>query len=305
MKTVREMVQDIMKERTTKEIKREKLLKIGLTENDISTLFFTERMVRRQGLKAAAADRARRQLLASYTFGVEIECYNARPETIGNIATRHGLDFRHEGYNHTDHRSHYKLVSDSSIHGNDPIECVSPILNNSGQGFDSLKACCETLNEAGARVNRSTGLHVHVGGNISEKQYANTFANYYYLEAVIDSFMAPSRRSGNTYCQPLHGNADRLTEAHTTTEVYRAMSGRYFKINSRAWSAHKTIEFRQHQGSTNYEKIAAWARFCIKLVHWSANHRLTAPVASISEIEFLTDQEKAYFTNRANTLATL
>lgn len=74
------MAQDIMKERTSKETKREKLLKIGLAENDISTLFFTERMVRRQGQKAAAADRARRQLLASYTFGVEIECYNARPE---------------------------------------------------------------------------------------------------------------------------------------------------------------------------------------------------------------------------------
>lgn len=115
------MAQDIMKERTSKETKREKLLKIGLTENDISTLFFTERMVRRQGLKAAAADRARQQLLVSYTFGVEIECYNARPATIGSIASRHGMDFRHESYNHTDHIAYYKLVSDASIHGNDPL----------------------------------------------------------------------------------------------------------------------------------------------------------------------------------------
>lgn len=302
------MAQDIMKERTSKETKREKLLKIGLAENDISTLFFTERMVRRQGQKAAAADRARRQLLASYTFGVEIECYNARPETIGNIATRHGLDFRHEGYNHTDHRSHYKLVSDSSIHGNDPIECVSPILNNSGQGFDSLKACCETLNEAGGRVNRSTGLHVHVGGSINERQYCNVFANYYYLEAVIDSFMSPSRRNGNTYCKPLHGNISEngLTAATTAREISNVFNGdRYYKINATAWGRHHTIEFRQHQGSTNYEKIAAWARFCIKLVHWSADNRLTAPVASINDIEFLTDEEKAYFTNRANALAAL
>ena len=302
------MAHDIMKERTTKEIKREKLLKIGLTENDIKTLFFTERMVRRQGLKAAAADRARRQLLASYTFGVEIECCNVRPDTIGIIANRKGLDFRNETYNHTDHRSHYKLVPDSSIRGNDPIECVSPILKNGKPGFDSLKACCDTLNEAGARVNRSTGLHVHVGGSINERQYCNVFANYYYLEAIIDTFMSQSRRNGNCFCKTLHGNIDEghLNAARSYSQIESAFHcDRYYKINATAWGRHHTIEFRQHQGSTNYEKIAAWARFCIKLVHWSADNRLTAPVASINDIEFLTDEEKAYFTNRANALAAL
>lgn len=262
-------------------------------------------MVARQGLKAQAADRARQQLLASYTFGVEIECYNARPATIGTIASRHGMDFRHEGYNHTDHRGHYKLVSDASIHGNDPCECVSPILGNTEQGFSSLKECCAILNESGARVNRSTGLHVHVGGNISERQYCNVFANYYHLENVINTFMAQSRRYGNTYCQSLHGNADGLATATTIADVQRSMDSRYFKINSRAWAAHHTIEFRQHQGSTNYEKIAAWARFCIKLVHWSADNRLTADVAAIDDIEFLTTDEKAYFKSRSQTLAAL
>ena len=147
-----------------------------------------------------------------------------------------------------------------------------------------------------------------MGGNISERQYCNVFANYYYLEAVIDSFMSPSRRNGNTYCKPLHGNISEngLTAATTAREISNVFNGdRYYKINATAWGRHHTIEFRQHQGSTNYEKIAAWARFCIKLVHWSADNRLTAPVASINDIEFLTDEEKAYFTNRANALAAL
>ena len=61
MKTAREQAEAIMKENTTKAEKRDKLLKIGLTETDIQNLFFTERMIARQGLKAAAADRARRQ----------------------------------------------------------------------------------------------------------------------------------------------------------------------------------------------------------------------------------------------------
>lgn len=308
MSTIREQAQAIMKEKATKAEKRQKLLKIGLTENDINTLFFTERMVARQGLKAQAADRARQQLLASYTFGVEIECYNARPATIGTIASRHGMDFRHEGYNHTDHRGHYKLVSDASIHGNDPCECVSPILGNTEQGFNSLKECCAILNESGARVNRSTGLHVHVGGQITERQYCNTFVNYFYLETIIDTFVSPSRRQGNRYCKAMLGeiNEARLNAANTHGQIESVFYGdRYYKINATAWSCHHTIEFRQHQGSTNYEKIAAWARFCIKLVHWSAENRLTADVATIDDIEFLTADEKAYFKSRQQAFAAL
>ena len=305
MRTIREQAQAIMKEKATKAEKRQKLLKIGLTENDINTLFFTERMVARQGLKAQAADRARQQLLASYTFGVEIECYNARPATIGTIASRHGVDFRHEGYNHTDHRGHYKLVSDASIHGNDPCECVSPILDGSNGGFDSLKVCCDSLNEIGAKVNKSTGLHVHVGGQITERQYCNTFVNYFYLETLIDTFMSPSRRQGNCYCKAMLGaiNEARLNAANTHGQIESVFHcDRYYKINATAWSRHHTIEFRQHQGTTDYNKISNWARFCIKLVHWSETHRLTAHVTNIDDIEFLTDAEKTYFKNRQNAL---
>lgn len=41
MSTIREQAQAIMKEKATKAEKQQKLLKIGLTENDINTLFFT------------------------------------------------------------------------------------------------------------------------------------------------------------------------------------------------------------------------------------------------------------------------
>jgi hypothetical protein len=78
---------------------------------------------------------------------------------------------------------------------------------------------------------------------------------------------------------------------------------RYYKINCEAWGRHHTIEFRHHQGTTDYDKISYWARFCIKLVHWSADHRLNAPVRSIDDVPFLTDDEKNFFKDRANAFA--
>ncbi len=307
---IRKEAQDIMKERSTQAVKREKLLSIGLTNSDIQQLFFAERLAKKIAKKERDAARqivedTLEQIFARYTFGVEIECYNARPSALVSNATQRGLQMQHEGYNHRDNDRYYKLVSDCSISGNDPIECVSPILDGSNGGFDSLKACCDTLNEVGAKVNKSTGLHVHVGGQISERQYCNTFVNYFYLETIIDTFVSPSRRQGNRYCKAMLGeiNEARLNAANTHGQIESVFYGdRYYKINATAWSCHHTIEFRQHQGTTDYEKISNWARFCIKLVHWSETHRLTAHVTNIDDIEFLTDAEKTYFKNRQNAL---
>lgn len=306
---IRKEAEDIMKERTSQAIKREKLLSIGLTNSDIQQLFFAERLAKKIAKKEREAARqivadTLEQIFARYTFGVEIECYNARPTALVNNATSRGLNMQHEGYNHNDNDRYYKLVSDGSIRGNDPIECVSPILNGNNGGFDSLKACCDTLNEIGAKVNKSTGLHVHVGGSINESQYCNVFVNYYYLETIIDTFMSESRRQGNCFCKPLSGiNEASLNSASSARQIESVFNcDRYFKVNATAWRRHHTIEFRQHQGTTDYEKISNWARFCIKLVHWSDTHRLTARVNSIDEIEFLTDAEKTYFKNRQNAL---
>ena len=316
---IRKEIEDIIKERASQTVKREKLLSIGLTNSDIQQLFFAQRLAKKIQRKARLAEQTETQteqivediltqIFDRYTFGVEIECFNVRLDNVGIIASNHGLDFRHESYNHIDNNTYYKLVADSSICGeNDDrgIECVSPILNGANGGFDSLKACCDTLNEACAKVNRTTGLHVHVGGDISERQYCNVFVNYYFLEGVIDSFMAPSRRH-NRFAKSLNDNIeiDRLMRCVNHDNVCACLhNDRYYKVNCMSWSRHHTIEFRQHQGTTDYEKISMWARFCVRLVHWSDNNILQATVTSIDDIEFLTDEEKTFFKNRAAAFA--
>lgn len=310
-KTLREQTNEIMAERSSQSVKREKLIKIGLTESDIRQLFFADRLAKKIAKQERAEARTTiveetiEQIIARYTFGVEIECFNVRPTELINNARERGLNMHHEGYNHNDNDRYYKLVSDCSINGVNPIECVSPVLHGDNNGFDSLKACCASLNAIDAKVNRSTGLHVHVGGNITEKQYCNTFANYYLLENVIDTFMSPSRRD-NRYASSLIGSCSGVLTARTFEGVREAMhNNRYFKINCMSWGRHHTIEFRQHQGTTDYNKISYWARFCIKLVHWSAENRLTETVRSINDIPFLNDDEKSYFMDRANTFANM
>ena len=237
----------------------------------------------------------------AFRFGVEIECLCPKQSIIDTF-TRQNVPFNFEGYNHRDNERYFKFVSDSSIRGIDPIECVSPVLSNK-DGFKRLEAACKALNEAGARVNKSTGLHVHVSvENMTDKQYCNVFVNYMFLENVIDSILAPSRRRGadcnEDWCRPLSSKMTKLLECRTISDVYDVYGTRYMAVNPEAYNRHRTIEFRQHQGSTDYIKISLWAKFCAKLVLWSSENRLSAPVASIDDIAFLTADEKRYFKTR-------
>lgn len=237
-----------------------------------------------------------------FTFGVEIECLMMRTRFVER-ANANGMAYQYQGYNHNDTRSYYKFVSDGSIIGADGIECVSPILEGSDEGFRSLENCCNTLNQAGAKVNRSTGLHVHIGiSGLTDKWFINIFMNYQKLERVIDTFMAPSRRGdNNTYCRSLIGYNFGFA-CSTIADVQRKLNSRYFKVNPVSVNRHGTIEFRQHQGSTDYEKISNWVRFCAKLVEWSGKNVLDREVTSIDQIPFLTDSEKDFFKRRAQTL---
>lgn len=168
----------------------------------------------------------------------------------------------------------------------------------------SLETCCKALNEANAQVNRSTGLHVHIGAqNLSDEAYINVFKNYQKLERVIDTFMARSRRANNSrWCRTLQGYD--FTWCTTKSDILDAMNGnRYFKVNACSYSRHRTIEFRQHQGSTDFEKISNWVNFCAKLVAWSKKNVLSSEASSIDEIPFLTAKEKSFFKSRAEVLA--
>lgn len=289
MKTLNDEVNEIKAANTSKATKKAALAKLGITPYEIDLLL--------EGVECATRGR--------FTFGVEIECFVNRG-AIRTAAERTGMAYEYEGYNHRDGHDYFKFTTDGSVRGMaDPIECVSPVLAGVN-GKNTLRNAVKTLNTAGANVNQTCGLHVHIGASkLTARQYCNVFVNYAYLEAVIDTFMAPSRRADNAfYAQTLQDHLYRLEQAVTIENVQRALdSCRYHKVNAESYRRHKTIEFRQHAGTVNYEKIINWVSFCGKLVIWSKKNRLTAPVASIDDIPFLTAEEKSFFKARASRLS--
>ena len=250
--------------------------------------------------KRPAADQ---NLTMRFTMGVEIECFGINKQSVINSLNAERIHAIATGYNHTDYTDTYKLGSDGSICGANSCEVVSPILHN----LDSLKKVCKAINEAGAQVNKSCGLHVHFGAqNFTVAQWVRIIRNYAAIEHIIDSFMPNSRRANNNgYCKSIARPASNLECRGATSmrDIYEAFShNRYYKLNVMAFTGHKTIEFRQHSGTTDFTKIEAWINFLRAFLEYSLNNEAIISASSIDELPFLTNDQKAYYNNRKSEL---
>ena len=215
------------------------------------------------------------------TFGVELEVIMPRNNdsdpgrtALAEALTAAGAQARSESYNHTT-RPYWKLTTDGSI-GYINSEVVSPILLGE-DGFHQLKIAVDAIDTFGCRVNRTTGLHVHVGARERFGQQVGFFKElvrtYAKFESTLDSLVAPSRRAtNNTYCGPVRWH-ERIEAATNINELRRAYGGnRFVKLNLEAFTAHGTVEFRQHQGTTNAQKVENWVKLCLRLVAHAAKN---------------------------------
>lgn len=212
----------------------------------------------------------------SRSFGIELEIVHRNQRQLRDAIRSRSIACEIEGYNHSTRR-YWKIVSDASVNGG--YELVSPVLKGES-GLDEVKAVCEALSEVGALINKSCGFHAHFGTDDFKESisvWRNLYINYATLEEDIDAFMPPSRRR-NTYCASLkvRGWREKMENARTLVELEKAITkrSRYFKLNSQSYWRHGTVEFRQHSGTIEFDKIRNWLLFCARLVELSKRERL-------------------------------
>ena len=311
-----EQIQSILNENGTKTSKIQKLLTLGLTRRQVADLAaggnygFVQNVYKRmmQEITQSAAQEATTVLpQLDYTFnrnfGVEIEAYNCTRERLARELTAAGIRVNVERYNHTDHTDHWKLVTDSSLSGNNTFELVSPILYGE-QGLEELEKVCWVLDLCNAKVNDSCGLHIHMDAAEFDLQtWKNLIITYKRLEKVIDYFMPLSRRN-NRYCKTLTTISETtINRASNISDLRAAFAhNRYHKVNLEAYARHRTVEFRQHGGSTNFTKMSAWIHFLAKMITFAKQGQVNAGT-TLQNIPFLTESEKLYLKIRTKKLA--
>jgi hypothetical protein len=282
-------VQNILNQSGTKTAKIQQLLLLGLTRKQVADLItngnygFVQNVYAKM-VQTGLFSTAQLPIPQNFSpitfarhFGVEIEAYNATKEKVKQALEQEGVAVTIESYNHTTRR-HWKIVTDGSLSGTNTFELVSPILQGQA-GLDELQKVCRALSTINVKVNKTCGLHIHFdAARFTLNEWKRIYINYARLEQTIDGFMPMSRRANNnTYCKGFKNITNfetKINTAQNLSAIETIFNSRYFKINPQSYARHNTIEFRQHSGTIEYEKINYWIAFLHNLVEYSKNNTI-------------------------------
>lgn len=310
-----EQINNILNQRITKTSKIQQLLLLGLTRRQVADLVtngnygFVQNVYKKMleagtfaPTTSASAFLPEIDYTFSRRFGVEIEAYNCTRERLARELREAGINVAVEGYNHTT-SEHWKLVTDGSLCGSNTFELVSPILEGES-GLRELEKVCWVLDFCDVKVNESCGLHVHMdAADFTMNTWKNLALSYKNIENVINAFMPTSRRN-NHYCKSLSGISERrILEANTVSNLRAAFGNdRYHKVNLEAYARHRTVEFRQHGGSTNFTKISNWVLFLGRMITFAQQAKVETGT-TLHNLPFLTNDQKSYFKLRTKKLS--
>lgn len=201
-------------------------------------------------------------------FGVEIEFTGCTRSQVERKLRELDPEFPVEiqGYNHRV-QNVWKLITDASVSSGPEgagLEAVSPILSGDA-GYKSLATMLKAIREAGGRVDRSCGIHVHHDANdMTPVQVAKLVAFYVENQSIMDQMVSQSRRSrnANRWCRPVDMDEHRRMQAAIKSQGNLADGyfDRYRTVNITSYPKYGTVEFRQHQGTLNARKITAWVK---------------------------------------------
>jgi hypothetical protein len=208
------------------------------------------------------------------TIGIELEVLDPlqMESTVIRQANAKGVKIVSRNYTHEVMKV-WKFVDDGSIHGR---ELVSPPLKPQTM-FLELRIILDILLANGYKVDRSCSVHCHHDASKYTNKRLRYFLNHVVKNEVnFDCLVSSSRRDGR-WCRSMKSELDCLVQSLDSSEMYRCNewgihqspngvhigsngrgNARYRKWNFHSFSAYKTLECRQHQGSLDFSKIVLW-----------------------------------------------
>lgn len=220
-------------------------------------------------------------------IGLEIEFFGVNYQKVVASLNRAGIAVSYKGYTHAVDRNAWKLVTDVSVTGTNTglgkgLELVSPPLTMA-EMERQLTIVSEVFNQIGAKVDKTCGIHVHHEiDDLNVQAIKNIYTLYYKHRETIEGIMPKSRRQGaNRYCKGLNQQmVELINNCNSIQDIQTVTYDRYYTINFTAYVKYGTVEFRQHSGSTDVEKIMHWIRITQAIVHTAATKKRIKPELS-------------------------
>ena len=221
-------------------------------------------------------------------FGIEIETVGITRQALalaihGAVAGPMGqpIQLSYDSTRVTDvHGRVWRVVHDGSLSGGDDSgEIVSPVLGYAD--IDLLQDVVRAVRAAGARVDETTGIHIHVGAHqFDARSLASLVKMVHKQEQLLQHALGVTDRRLARYCRPIDPDFLRRLEAHpprTLQDLNAAWYGRrndsptrydqsrYHGLNLNSFFFRGTIEFRYFNGTLHAGQIKAYVQFVLAL----------------------------------------
>ena len=259
-------------------------------------------------------------------FGVEVEMTGiTRRQAAEALAAYFGTEPQYLGtyydtWGVTDPEGKvWKLMSDSSIRaerktadgyetvgrGEYQVEMVTPKLTYAE--LPKLQECVRRVRKAGARVNRSCGIHVHVdASNHNRQSLKNLIGIMYSKEDILFKALQVSESRAERWCkkvrEPMLRQARTLSSDETTdlTQLEQVWYEgdvadrehynwtRYHALNLHSVFYRGTVEWRCFNSTLHAGKVAAYVNLCLAISAQAIAQRSTVMRKTHSENELFT-----------------
>jgi hypothetical protein len=214
--------------------------------------------------------------------------------TFASVLTANGVRAVARGYSHepVPATADVCVEYDSSVQGETryagitwhSVEIKTRILNGIDDWERVVPKMLDIARYMGARVNQSTGHHVHVSlPEVVERPRVirSLTALVARVEPVVFGVVAPSRRRSQ-YCLPLGSALPDLSACKTLADYHQRLFGvsRYYGLNlTHVTGTSPRVEYRWHQGTLDPAKARHWLRFLLQLTQ----HAVTRNCQSLAQ----------------------
>ncbi len=179
----------------------------------------------------------------------------------------------------------WRVVNDSSIRhtGHGTGEVVSPVLTYAD--LEMVQAVVRGLRAAGATVNETTAIHIHVShAGLTAPAAARLAKMVRKQEKYIEAALKIQARRLGHYCKPTDETmVGRMNGIETMTDLARAWYGRngscsgrydctrYYGLNLNSLFFRGTVEFRWFEGTLHAGEVKAYIQLALALVAKAIN----------------------------------
>ncbi len=244
--------------------------------------------------------------MKNQTFGVEIEMVLRREVAAQAVATflNGRIERTYDSYRTikvvaADGRV-WKIMSDSSITGGEACEVVSPILN--WDDIETIQEILRILRRAGAKINESCGLHIHVGAEKHTGKTLQNLINIFYAKDEMLYEAVQVRTNGiNRFAKKFKSNLITQINRIKNPSIAQVLdvwyfvnhdmmgtnrhyhSSRYHGLNLHSYNRIGTVEFRLFNATLHAGELKSYIHMALAINHQALTQKSAKP-AKTNEI---------------------